>query len=1041
MNTESLIPQLQEIFPVCQPLDSDKDAVRCERTYKGKTRAVYFFRASSTLPDADDIRKINESILSHSYFRSGDASRWSHYFVLVTDDNIAEEDAFYKAKQVIENDKSYARKFVITHSDLPAFIGSTFDETAERDLSKSILSEWLTRLNGAGLGAISTDRKRSPSIRDLRSGTSAQEVHTATELAQISRLVDQVPVPQMLTSLTVNRFGSRRLFGAFPFGRVNLIFGPNGAGKTSLLECIEHFFCGATYRSGGRAEDLVATAHFPSGAPSPYISPTNSEAQARDQQWYGHTVVRGNKLFQGFARFNFLNTDAAVDFSKDSELQDLTDTLSKIALGPETAYTWSRIGDFEQDISTQLNALESELATLNNNIQASSSRLAALQTASPQTEVLSLQVQQCLTILAWPDPGVPETPDVDWFTRFSSIRGLLNAADAIKSISSKDSLDISIDDLSSDLKNVSLMEAEWRSESHLARDVSAQRDKFASIRRLGERYAQYSSAGFVDAVDEERILQDRHTAIAENLVRTEDLAALAEVATTLVCTQRPIKDLVQVIERELATIRYEASTVERRRMELDRQVATSKAIVAEIRALGRSYVEASPEADHCPLCRTRMAMTELVSRLDSELGHDAETAELATLTISKSELEQKTRLLSDCLTTAMTANNAFADRPSLTVEGALELLRQAHEESQSVSARAKQARSRVAILEEAGLSKSEYARVVSEIDDWLAEEPNAAHSKRPRADLVFERLLATETALGDKERSLRARAEERMGKEKILLGRHGVADMGSLRDHLQQRLAELKTFQDRFESLPVPTKLRYAGDTGGLIAAAKEAMGRIDDLSSQIQGERARNAEITVLRQQIAIDEQQASTRNDERKRLADALDVLHDIQSNHNLESGLTSFMQDNLKSIQRIFTKIHVPHELKISDLTGCRLERLGSSRVVELNQISTGQRAALMLSIFISLNLSLKSGPPYMLIDDPIAHIDDLNVLSFLDLLADVAETGHRQIFFATANEKLAHLFQKKMEFLGADFRTIDLTIHSGGKMHTETDATHH
>ncbi len=44
--------------------------------------------------------------------------------------------------------------------------------------------------------------------------------------------------------------------------------------------------------------------------------------------------------------------------------------------------------------------------------------------------------------------------------------------------------------------------------------------------------------------------------------------------------------------------------------------------------------------------------------------------------------------------------------------------------------------------------------------------------------------------------------------------------------------------------------------------------------------------------------------------------------------------------------------------------------------------------MLSVFLTLNLSLSSGPPFMLIDDPIAHIDDLNALSFLDFLADIA-----------------------------------------------------
>jgi len=59
--------------------------------------------------------------------------------------------------------------------------------------------------------------------------------------------------------------------------------------------------------------------------------------------------------------------------------------------------------------------------------------------------------------------------------------------------------------------------------------------------------------------------------------------------------------------------------------------------------------------------------------------------------------------------------------------------------------------------------------------------------------------------------------------------------------------------------------------------------------------------------------------------------------------------------------------------------------------------------------------------MLIDDPIAHVDDLNCLSFLDYLREVALSGERQIVFATANEKIASLFERKFDFLGeTEFR---------------------
>jgi chromosome segregation protein len=90
-----------------------------------------------------------------------------------------------------------------------------------------------------------------------------------------------------------------------------------------------------------------------------------------------------------------------------------------------------------------------------------------------------------------------------------------------------------------------------------------------------------------------------------------------------------------------------------------------------------------------------------------------------------------------------------------------------------------------------------------------------------------------------------------------------------------------------------------------------------------------------------------------------------------------------------------------------------------------VSSGQRAAYVLSIFLALNSRLKFAPPVILIDDPIAHIDDLNTLSFLDYLRDIAIAGQRQIFFTTANDKIAALFERKFDFLGPDgFQRLNL-----------------
>jgi ABC-type lipoprotein export system ATPase subunit len=103
---------------------------------------------------------------------------------------------------------------------------------------------------------------------------------------------------------------------------------------------------------------------------------------------------------------------------------------------------------------------------------------------------------------------------------------------------------------------------------------------------------------------------------------------------------------------------------------------------------------------------------------------------------------------------------------------------------------------------------------------------------------------------------------------------------------------------------------------------------------------------------------------------------------------------------------------------------LIRKADGREVTLSEISIGQRAAVALSIFLAQNAQLKGAPPVILIDDPIAHVDDLNSLSFLDYLRDIVLTGRRQIYFATASDKLAALFERKLDFLEEDFRRFNL-----------------
>jgi exonuclease SbcC len=153
-------------------------------------------------------------------------------------------------------------------------------------------------------------------------------------------------------------------------------------------------------------------------------------------------------------------------------------------------------------------------------------------------------------------------------------------------------------------------------------------------------------------------------------------------------------------------------------------------------------------------------------------------------------------------------------------------------------------------------------------------------------------------------------------------------------------------------------------------------------------------------------------------------IDSLNFLNSQHGKKDALDKFIQKNRGIINAIFKKIHSPDEFLGLESSTLQLRRKRDGKDVTLNEVSTGQRSALAISVFLSLNLSLKNAPPVILIDDPVSFVDDMNILSFLDFLREVVLNGNRQIFFATANHKIAALIEKKFDFLGNnEFKKFD------------------
>lgn len=133
--------------------------------------------------------------------------------------------------------------------------------------------------------------------------------------------------------------------------------------------------------------------------------------------------------------------------------------------------------------------------------------------------------------------------------------------------------------------------------------------------------------------------------------------------------------------------------------------------------------------------------------------------------------------------------------------------------------------------------------------------------------------------------------------------------------------------------------------------------------------------------------------------------------------------FISQNIEQIGRIFLSLHLPQEFSGLTISGKDLVGWRGEEQVPVVSMSTGQRTALALSVFFQLHLSNQFAPAFLLVDEPVANIDELNILSLMDFLRELVISHDRQIFVTTANRNVAQLFCRKFSFLGKDFQRLD------------------
>lgn len=119
------------------------------------------------------------------------------------------------------------------------------------------------------------------------------------------------------------------------------------------------------------------------------------------------------------------------------------------------------------------------------------------------------------------------------------------------------------------------------------------------------------------------------------------------------------------------------------------------------------------------------------------------------------------------------------------------------------------------------------------------------------------------------------------------------------------------------------------------------------------------------------------------------------------SLSSFVEKGIRSNIQQISKFFKWMHHSGEFEKLDIDdkGIYAVRGLNNQEVRTYEMSTGQRSTIAMAVMFALHMAAPDAPQFLLLDEPLATMDDTQVLNVLDILKSMAEQN-TQIFFTTA-----------------------------------------
>jgi len=979
--------------------------------------AVYYFDITEDLPGTQEtLTKYQDRVIGSHYFEGRKSLQWSNYLYFITSgDRLASSDV-RQAKELIEGDRSYARKFVISEEELESVLAPTVVAPAETTPHASILSLWTDRLVEAGLDkAILSDDDLPTRLALIESSSTGPTTRPKAPWRSVG-----VGAEPFIRSLQLKKFRDFPLQRNFEFRKVNLIFGANGTGKTSLLEAIELFYCGRNKRNPDTRPVYELAATLGDGR---IKEATNSRElqQFRDYNlsWYGQSEVKTNNLYLSFAQFNYLDTDAAVSLAEsDSRIKD---DLSKLLVGPDASKIWHNIVRVYETVDDKLRNLYPLEAQLKEELADLQNRLNEASAVKQESDSIHVRLGEMIRRAGWiVAPGDKEAFAGRLVEALSELVPLAQQALALDWTESPVSIDglakycrdarVTIEKVEPDIVRLEHLQ---KRQKRLADTIKLDREALDLTKHAKHMIDMGVPKRIAEKNKQQSVLASYPRWLAG--LDADDLAVLSitDLDMKVAACHKAAVSKRSVAEVLLLKAKAKYADFSKLRDQ-------SLNLAQELRQVAARILQSSPKPDDCPLCHTRFGPGELAKHINEGVDEHLEALGQTLLT----QIQKRAVAVRDATAVEAVLGLLMEFCKNLSVRSALAKVEDAKRTLAEARGWLDALNSEMLALESQGLS-------VARLEEILARLRELGYPLAEFSRAALDRLLSTiDQSLANSSRTLEAERKQVGELQQTLEAALGSAESGALDlkralSQLKERLAATKSLRAKLGDFS--SSFPWSGEKPlAEFAVEAESVRKVAaELQAALGRERQAQAVYAESIKRIGNLQLRLAELRKRMKRLTEAQSTLERLQKEYPLESAMEFALRQNRASIEAIFSRIHSPAEFRGLGSSWTTLVRKVGGSEAKLSEISTGQRAAFALSIFLAQNAQLTVAPPVVLIDDPIAHVDDLNSLSFLDYLREVALTGRRQIYFATANDKLATLFERKFDFLGADgFCRFDL-----------------